>query len=124
MMKNKFYVGILSTLFSACAAPQTTFVDYPVIVDGIKSVYSEDSNGDCDLKIPQEDGKQLYLHNKNCDETVDSIALSFQEHAFFYHDRNELNAKSREDLDAQFQKARDYKNRKTYTKCGYNDIPF
>jgi len=49
-MKKMLYAGIFSSLVSGCAASQPTFVEYPVVVDGVKSIYIKFSNGDCNLK--------------------------------------------------------------------------
>ena len=116
------YVGICSALMSGCATPQTTFVDYPVVVDGVKSTYTKDSNGNCYLKIPEAEGKEWRLYNEQCDETTDSVALVFQEHFLLYHDRKEFGIEILQ-FDALFLHAEDYLKNKE-KKRGYNDIPF
>ena len=116
------YAGICSALMSGCATPQTTFVDYPVVVDGVKSTYTKDSNGNCYLKIPEAEGEEWRLYNEQCDETTDSVALVFQEHFLLYHDRKEFGIEILQ-FDALFLHAEDYLKNKE-KKRGYNDIPF
>ena len=122
-MKNKLYLSICSALISGCAAPQTSFVDYPVVVDGVKSTYTKDSNGDCYLKMPQEDGREWRLYNQGCDETADSVALSFQEQFLFQYDRQDLDSENKNFFDSLFQEALEYQQKKN-TKRAYNEIPF
>src|SRR3989344_1787629 len=121
-MKKILYAGIFSALMSGCAAPQTTFVDYPVVVDVAKSTYTKDSNGNCYLKIPEAEGEEWRLYNEQCDETTDSVALVFQEHFLLYHDRKEFGIEILQ-FDALFLHAEDYLKNKE-KKRGYNDIPF
>ena len=116
------YAGICSALMSGCATPQTTFVDYPVVVDGVKSTYTKDSNGNCYLKIPEAEGEEWRLYNEQCDETTDSVALVFQEHFLLYHDRKEFGIEILQ-FDALFLHAEDYLKNKEKRR-GYNDIPF
>ncbi len=121
-MRNVFYAGIFSAL-TACAAPQTTFVDYPIVIDGTKTTYTKDSNGNCYLKVPAEDGREWRYFNERCDETGDSVALSFQERILLFHDRDDLTLNSRRFIDGLFLQAENYLNNKE-KKRGYNDIPF
>lgn len=122
-MKNTLYAGFCSALLSSCSTPQTTFLEYPAVVEGVKSTYIRDSNDNCYLKVPQSDGNELRIYDENCDQTADSVALSFQEHFLFNHDRKELNLGSRLFLDLQLGQAVDYLKNK-YVKRDYNEIPF
>jgi hypothetical protein len=122
-MKRILYAGIFSVLMSSCATPKTTFVDYPVIVDGIKSIYTKDSEGNCYLKMPAAEGREWRFFNEGCDETGDSVALSFQEYFLLHQERKELDQKSRHFIDTLFLQADNYQKNKE-KKRGFNDIPF
>ena len=125
-MKKKLYAGIFSGLILSCAAPQTDYTNYPVVVDKIESIYIKDSNGNCYLKIPKTEGRELLIYDENCDQTVDSVALSSHERFFYFYERKELNLRSGQFLDMLLQKAEEYleNNNNNNNKRDYNGLPF
>ena len=93
-------------LLATACAPHTTFLEYPVVVEGVKSTYIKDSDGNCYLKAPQENDTELRIYDESCDSIADSVAMaSVQERFYFLHDRKDLTIKSQQYLDALLQKA-------------------
>ncbi|MEK6904937.1 MAG: hypothetical protein AABX24_00900 [Nanoarchaeota archaeon] len=107
-MKKMLYAGIFSGLMSSCTVPQTSYANYPVVVDEIKSIYIKDSNGNCYLKMPQTEGRELLIYDEKCDKIADSVALSSHERFFYLYERKELNLRSGQFMDMLLQKAEEY----------------
>ncbi len=120
------YAGIFSGLMLSCTAPQTDYANYPVVVDEIRSIYIKDSNGNCYLKMPLPEGRELLIYDEKCDKTADSVALSSHERFFYFYERKDLNLRSVKFLDLLLQKAEEYleSNEDNNNKRDYNDLPF
>ena len=121
-MRKMLYVSGMSALLSGCAS-QTTFVDYPVVVDDVKAVYTRDSNDDCSLKFHSPDEKTWHVYDKGCKGSADSISIVFPDGYFLLHQREDLNLESQQYLDFLLQKTAEYLDNKN-KKRGYNEVPF
>ena len=121
-MRKMLYVSGMSALLSGCAS-QTTFVDYPVVVDNVKAIYTRHSNNDCSLKIPMPEEKEWHVYDQGCKGSADSISMVFPDGYFLLHQREDLNLESQQYLDFLLQKTVEYLDNKN-TKRGYNELPF
>src|SRR3989344_7357401 len=99
-MKKFFYAALLSASLG-CSKPQTTFLDYPVAVCGVKSTYTKDSNGDCHLKT-QLDEKEWRVYDQGCDNLAESAMVVSADGYFSLHD---LTPENQQGLDLLLQEA-------------------
>ncbi len=106
-MKSQLYNCILSALFTASCSSQTTFVEYPVSIEGAQAMYIKDSKGDCYLNMPEPDGTELRIYDQYCDAIADSVAkASAQERFLFFHDRDKLDTENQQYFDFLLREAR------------------
>ena len=99
-MKKVFYAALLSASLG-CSKPQTTFLDYPVTVCGVNSVYSKDSNGDCHLKT-QRDEKEWRVYDRGCNNLAESAMIVSADGNFSYF---QLTPENQQGLDLLLKEA-------------------
>jgi len=120
------YAGLLSAFaaISGCSSKlQTRYLNYPVVVEGIKSMYAIDSNDDCHLKLQRSDQKEWRIYDQQCDNLADSVMIVSPDDNFSYYQRQQLTAESQQALDALLQQgAASLHNR--YRTRNYDEVQF